>query len=230
MAQYEARGHPTLSALMAIVLLGMLLIIAAFFFPSSSQVFVVTLAIGSSLIAGVVVVIAERLIPQKDQRIQFLRGNPAIYREFERMLDALDTNEPHVIRTINSFLPEPNIEDRWDCRVAGFLKCSPQSSFIRIIFHQDLEEWRQRILRMNKAYAGLWNYHQHRQKNPSPPAIEMFLVDRKEVLLSFATPETEAPSVTFGIKLRDEELCEHLETYHRNQLERNIRQERNNER
>jgi len=215
----DIRGSAGFWPLLAVVLLGLLLIVIAFLIRGYSEGFTVTLAIGSSLVASIIVVMVGRLLPSGAERITMVKNNEDIYGEFERMLDALDKERPHVIRTVNSFLPEPDTEDRWDQCVVSFLKNSPKSRFIRVIFHQDTEEWRKRFAQIHRSYGGLQNYHQHRHSEPSPPAIEMFLVDKSEVLLSFATPEVKVPSVTFGIKLRDKRLCEELEAYHRNQLE-----------
>ncbi len=219
----ESRGF---WPLVAATFLGLLLVAVAFLIRDYSEAFTVVLAIGASLIASIVVILVGRLLPSGPERIRMIKSNEDIYNEFERMLDGLDKERPHVIRTVNSFLPQPMTENRWDKCVVSFLTNSPKSRFIRVIFHRDTEEWRKRFEQIRRQYSGLDNYHQHRHGEPSPPAIEMFLVDKNEVLLSFAAPEVKVPSVTFGIKLRDKRLCEELEAYHRNQLECRIPKEK----
>ena len=157
--------------------------------------------------------------------MQVYRNHEEIYAAFEEMLDSLDKRRPHIIRTVNSHLPTGHVEDRWDLRVVSFLKSSPQSQFIRVIFDQDTEEWRQRVRKMAVHYGPFPNYRQHRCNASSLPVIEMFLVDRAEVLLSFGTPAGPIPPVTFGMRVKDSELCEHLEAYHRIRLEQRIPKE-----
>jgi len=53
----------------------------------------------------------------------------------------------------------------------------------------------------------------------------MFLIDKSVVILSFATPERAKPPITYGIEIRDPELCEQLEAYHRIQLQERIPRE-----
>ena len=216
---------PTTAAVVILLLAGIALSSIALILRGSEVWFAIMLAVGSSLIATAAVVTVERLVPPVRQRNKILRSHWEIYGEFGRLLGSLDVTEPHVIRTINSFVPEKQTEEEWDSHMASFLTNSRQSQFIRVIFDLDTPEWKARLETISRRCAGLPNYHQHRMNTPSPPAIEMFLVDKMVVILSFATPEQAKPPITYGIELRDPELCEQLEAYHRIQLEGRIPRE-----
>ncbi|MFQ6060860.1 MAG: hypothetical protein ACE5KV_06160 [Thermoplasmata archaeon] len=203
-----------------LVMAGAILIAVAYIVKNNEAAFPVLLSVGAALEAAAIVAIVNRLIPPRPQRNKMLRGHAEIYNEFSKMLRMLDPKKPHVIRTINSFPPEVVTEKPWDARVTGFLKENPQTQFIRVVLYQETEDWDKRLKRIRKRYSNVPNYHQH--SHQAPPTIEMFLVDKKEVLLSFATPELPTPSVTYGVRIRDPELCEQLETYHRIHLEQRI--------
>ncbi len=222
MVEHDQRGMAPLSFALLIIA-GALLIAVAYIVKDQEVAFPVLLSVGAALEAAAVVAIVNRLIPPRPQRNKMLRGHADIYNEFMKMLRMLDPKKPHVIRTINSFPPEAVTEKPWDVKVVNFLKENPHSQFIRAILYQETEDWHKRLNRIKKRYANIPNYHQH--SHEAPPTIEMFLIDKREVLLSFATPELPTPSVTYGVRIRDPELCEQLETYHRIHLEQRIRRD-----
>ncbi len=216
---------PTAAAVVILLLAGIALSAISFLLRSSDVWFATMLAVGSSLIATAAVVTIERLFPPARQKNKVLRSHWEIYGEFGRLLNSLDPSKPHIVRTINSFLPEKQTELEWDSHVVSFLTNSKQSQFIRVIFGKGNDEWKARLATISQRYRDLPNYHQHRLNTPSPPAIEMFLVDKTVVILSFATPERTRAPITYGIELRDPEFCEQLEAYHRIQLEESIPRE-----
>lgn len=216
---------PTVAAIVILLLAGIALSAIAFLLRGSDVWFATMLAVGSSLIATAGVVTIERLFPPARQKNKVLRSHWEIYGEFGRLLNSLDASKPHVIRTINSFLPEKQTEEEWDAQIVSFLTSSSQSQFIRVVFDQASDEWTARLATIRQRYGGLPNYHQHRLNTPSPRAIEMFLLDKTVVILSFATPERAKAPITYGIELRDPGFCEQLEAYHRIQLEERIPRE-----
>jgi ABC-type multidrug transport system fused ATPase/permease subunit len=219
------REIPAALAIVVIFLTGLVLALLSFLVTSGSTLFTILLGSGTALLAAGVVVSLERLIPPWSQRIKVFRTHADVYSEFERMLRGV-SDGPHVIRTINSFLPEKATEDRWDDVATSYLKLHPDTAFIRVVVGAETEEWRARIQTMKTRYGKLTNYHQHvAVTGGSVAPIEMFLVDASEVLLSFGTPEKPLPPVTFGLKLRDPDLCRQLEAYHRSQLEGRLKDE-----
>lgn len=214
-------GIPAALAIVVILLVGFLLAVISFFVRSSDTLFTILLGTGTALLAAAAVVTFERLVPPWTQRIQLFRTHADIYNEFERMLSGLRTGVPHVIRTINSFLPQRDTEERWDNFATDYLRNNPSTTFVRVVSAEDTPHWQDRLKRMQKRYTTP-NYHQYTALKGAVPPIEMFLVDDREVLLSFGTPATPQPPVTFGIKLRDPQVCGQLEAYHRTQLEEKI--------
>ncbi len=207
-------------SLALLVVAGALVIALGYISQNDPGLVSVLYAIGASLEAAVAVALADRLLPARPLKSKLMQGNAAIYAEFEKMVNALDPKKPHVIRTTNSFPPEKGAGDRWDEIVKRFLTQNSDSQFIRIVLFQNTPEWTERRRVMADRYRGLENYHQHSRE--APRAMEMFLVDRREVLLSVGTPEKGSPSITYGTRIRDSRLCEQLEAYHRIQLEQQI--------
>lgn len=211
------------AALLVTAAIGAIFIVLAYFFRSYTILFPVFIALGTTLLGAAVVLVVDRLVPPASQRKVSLESHVQIYDEFERMLNRLEKGRPHTIRTINSFPPRPDTGEHWDSRVRQFLEANPQTQFIRVIFFQDTEDWHRRLATIKKHYSGLPNYLQFR--STAPPAMEMFLVDMDEVLISFGTPSGESAPITYGIKLRDPRLCEQLEAYHRIRLQGQLQRE-----
>ncbi|MFY9716464.1 MAG: hypothetical protein WAK40_00805 [Thermoplasmata archaeon] len=224
----EESGNPDVPAGLAIaviLLAGLSIAIISYFARSNDALFMVLLGTGSALIAASAVIAFERLVPPWTQRIQVYRSHADIYSEFERMLNGL-RGGPHEIRTINSFLPESTTEERWDSFVTNFLRSHKDVTFIRVVSGTGTDPWRLRLERIRERYGSLPNYHQHPAlAEGSVPPIEMFLVDDREVLLSYGTVETVSAPVTFGIKMRDPLFCRQLQAYHRSQLEARFKRE-----
>jgi hypothetical protein len=212
-------GIPATPAVAIIFLVGLVIALVSITVRPNAVLFTVLLGTGTALLAASAVVAFERLVPPWTQRVQLLRTHFDIYVEFEKMLGGLRGNSPHVIRTINSFLPQTDTEHRWDTFATSYLTTHPDTTFIRVVSADKTEAWRERLSRIESRYAKLSNYRQHTVQKGAVPPIEMFLVDGKEVLLSFGTPASPQPPVTFGIKLRDPQVCQQLEAYHRIQLE-----------
>ena len=149
---------PTVAAILILVLAGIALSAIAFLLRNSDVWFATMLAVGSSLIATAAVVTIERLFPPARQKNKVLRSHWEIYGEFGRLLNSLDVTKPHIIRTINSFLPEKQTEEDWDTHILSFLTSSNHSQFIRVIFDQATQEWRERLATIRQRYGGLPNY------------------------------------------------------------------------
>ncbi len=151
--------------------------------------------------------------------MKLLVSHEEVYDEFRRIVEGLDPGHPHTIRTINSFIAEKDIERDWDKYLVEYLARNRSTQLVRVIAYRETPEWTERLDRLKRKYEKVSNYRQVNWKRPSMPTIEMFLVDRDDVVLSFASEDVPNPQVNAGIRIRDPEFCERLETYHRTQLE-----------
>jgi hypothetical protein len=201
-------------AILVIFLSGLVVVLLALVIHPVETLFTVLLGCGTALIAASAVVAFERLVPPWEERIRLYRTHAEIYAQFERMLHGLGDG-PHTVKTINSFLPAPETEKTWDHALTQYLHSHADTTFIRVIAAQDTTGWAARLKRITEHYGHLPNYHQHPcYVGDAVPPIEMFLVDGREVIMSFGTRERASPEVTFGIKLRDPQVCRQLEAYH----------------
>lgn len=217
MAEPEDGLTGAYGALLFVAALGLISLGAALFVESSEVLFAVLIALGTTLLGTSAVIVVDRMIPPASQRKVTFQRHTQIYDEFERMLNSLPKDRPHIIRTVNSFPPRSDTGDHWDARVHQYLESNRQTQFIRVIFSQETPEWTKRLAVIKEHYAGLPNYIQYRAV--APPAMEMFLVDKDQVLISFGTPAGTSAPITYGVKLEDPRLCEQLEAYHRIRLE-----------
>lgn len=202
-----------------VFLTGLVFILGALLLRGQEVLFAVLLSVGGAVLAANVVSLLSRLIPTGAERVKFVKGHKEIYDEFHSMLKSLDPERVHTIRTINSFVAETEIETEWDNFVTTFLRNNKSSQFIRVLAYRETSEWEARIARLKERYAGVTNYHQVNWKRPSLPTVEMLLVNTDDVLLSFATEDVPNPQVNAGIRMKEKQVCEQLEAFHRLQLE-----------
>lgn len=171
----------------------------------------VLIGLGVSLLAMSISGSLKRYITPKRLKIEIVRGHNRIYKRFQKMLNSLSDEEPHIIRSLNSSPPEKDIGNLWDEFLLLWLKNHPDSFFHRVIVYQETPEWRERLAEMEERYAAP-NYIAYEYEGPH--VMEMFLIDEKVVLMSFSTHGNQTPRITDGIIIRDEQFCKLLKTYH----------------
>ena len=194
-------------------LIGLLLIVVAFSIGSRNLIIqYIVLSIGASVLGSTFVIFVQRLTPLAHPEFRIITGHREIYDENEKMMQRLiSPRRSHTIRTIYSYRPQSEGEDEWDGKVREYLQ-DPDHRYIRAIICRNDLRMEERITDIEEKYKNVLNHEMYVFEGQ--PTFEVFLIDDKEVLLSFATTKLEYPYITTAIWSRNQKLCKQLRDFH----------------